>query len=408
MRYMNIVSASSMTVLLSMTYFTAAATVSSGIPDAVSSTTIPLPAGNYTTLNLLGAAAHGAQTNQSFVVTYTDGTTTTIMQSLSNWWGSCNAGVCAPPQTFAGESVVVKMPYLVTSTGATMNQVVYVYGYSFAINSAKTVKSLTLPNNRNVVVLAIDASASGATPVRVNLAAVDNVVAIVSNGTAANGSWVSSGYAYSANLLGTSITSGGATFTLGAPGSTAPPVAQTLQISGTPAPTAEIGQFYSFRPTVVAPAGSTLTYAVANRPAWAQFSATTGTLSGTPSTGSAATDANIVVSVSNGAQSAALPVFNITVQPAPVTPTVAGTASLSWSPPTENTNGTPLTNLSGFVIRYGTSSTALNNKISVASASATGAEITNLSSGNWQFAVTAINTANVESQFSAIVGKTIL
>ena len=152
----------------------------------------------------------------------------------------------------------------------------------------------------------------------------------------------------------------------------------------------------------MASAGSSLTYAVANKPAWAQFSATTGTLSGTPSTGSVATDANIVVSVSNGAQSAALPAFNITVQPA-----LAGTASLSWSRPTENTNGTPLTDLAGYVIRYGTSSTALNNKISVASASATGAEITNLSPGNWSFAVSAINTANVESQFSTIVGKTI-
>jgi hypothetical protein len=389
MSYINIVSTSLMSVLLSMTYFTAAATVSSGIPDAVTSTTIPLPTGNYTTLNLLGAAAYGAQTNQSFVVTYTDGTTTTIKQSLSDWWG--------PPSNFVGESQVLKMPYLVTPTGATMNKVVYVYGYSFAINSAKAVKSLTLPNNRKVVVLAIDVSARGATPVGVNLAAVDNVVAIVSNGTAANGSWVSSGYAYSANLLGTSITSGGATFTL-----SAPPVAQTLQISGTPAPTAEIGQFYSFRPTVVASAGSSLTYAVANKPAWAQFSATTGTLSGTPSTGSVATDSNIVVSVSNGAQSAALPAFNITVQPA-----LAGTASLSWSRPTENTNGTPLTDLAGYVIRYGTSSTALNNKISVASASATGAKITNLSPGNWSFGVSAINTANVESRLSAIVGKTI-
>jgi hypothetical protein len=392
-----IAGASLMTVLLSMTYFPAVATVSGGTPDAVSNTTIPLPAGNYATLNLLGAAAYGAQMNQKFVVTYTDGTTTTITQSLSDWWG--------PPQNYAGESQVLKMPYLVTPTGATKNHVVYVFGYSFAINSAKTVKSLTLPNNPNVMVLAIDVSARGATPVRVNLAAVDNVAGIVTNGTAANVGWDNSGYAYSASLLGTSITSGGFTYTLGAPGSTAAPVAQTLQISGTPATTAEVGQFYSFSPTVVASAGSTLTYAVANKPAWAQFSATTGALSGTPSTGSVATDANIVVSVSNGAQSAALPAFNITVQP--VTSSVAGTASLSWSPPTENTNGTPLTNLAGYVIRYGTSSTALNNKISVASASTTGAEITNLSSGNWQFAVSAINTANVESQFSAIVGKTI-
>jgi hypothetical protein len=392
--------ASLMTVLLSMTYFPAVATISGGTPDAVSNTTIPLPAGNYATLNLLGAAAHGNQTNQSFVVTYTDGTTSTITQSLSDWWG--------PPQNYAGESQVLKMPYLVTPTGATMNEVVYVYGYTFAINSAKTVKGITLPNNRNVMVLAIDVSARGATPVRVNLAAVDNVVGIVSNGRAAtNGGWDNSGYAYSASLLGTSITSAGSTFTLGAPASTAPPVAQTLQISGTPAPTAEVGQFYSFRPTVVASAGSSLTYAVASKPAWAQFSAATGALSGTPSTGSAATDANIVVSVSNGAQRAALPAFNITVQPALVTPAVAGAATLSWSKSTVNTDGSPLTNLAGYVIRYGTSSTALNTQISVPSASATGVEITNLSPDNWYFGVAAINTANVESQFSAIVGKTI-
>src|ERR1019366_862187 len=201
--------ASLMTVLLSMTYFPAVATISGGTPDAVSNTTIPLPAGYYPTLNLLGGAAHGSQTNQKFVVTYTDGTTTAITQSLSDWWG--------PPQNYAGESQVLKMPYLVTPTGATLNEVVYVYGYSLAINSAKTVKSLTLPNNRNVVVLAIDVSARGATPVRVNLAAVDNVVGIVSNGTAAaRGGWDNSGYAYSASLLGTSITSGGSTLTLGA------------------------------------------------------------------------------------------------------------------------------------------------------------------------------------------------
>jgi hypothetical protein len=132
----NIVSASLMSVLLSMTYFTAIATISGGIPDAVSNTTIPLPAGNYTTLNLLGAAAHGAQTNQSFVVTYTDGTTTTITQSLSDWWG--------PPKNFAGESQVLKMPYLVSPTGATQNIVVYVYGYTLPIDITKTVKSLTL------------------------------------------------------------------------------------------------------------------------------------------------------------------------------------------------------------------------------------------------------------------------
>jgi hypothetical protein len=148
-----------------------------------------------------------------------------------------------------------------------------------------------------------------------------------------------------------------------------------------------------------------LAYEVSNKPAWAQFSAATGTLSGTPSTGSAATDANIVVSVSSGAQSASLPAFSITVEPAAAT--TAGAASLSWSVPTTNTNGSPLTNLAGFVIRYGTSSTALEKQISIASPSATGAEVSNLSPGNWYFQVAAVNTANVEGQFSAVVGRTI-
>ena len=397
----NVVSASLMTVVLSMTYFSAAAAVSAGTPDAVSSTTIALPAGNDSKVSLLATAVNGSQLNQTFVVTYTDGTTTRVTQSLSDWWG--------PPKNYAGESQVLQMAYLITPTGATLNHVVYVYGYTFAINSSKTVKSITLPNNRNVVVLAMDVSANGATPVHVNLAAVDNVVGIVSNGTATtNGGWDNDGYAYSAGLLGTSVAWAGSTFTVGAPGSTAAPVAQTLQISGTPATTAEVGQFYSFTPTVVASAGSSLTYAVANKPAWAQFSAATGTLSGVPSPGSAATDANVVVSVANGARSAALPAFTIAVQPAPATQSVARTASLIWSQPSENTDGSRLTNLAGYVVRYGTSSTSLNSRISVASASATGVEITNLSPGNWQFQVAAVNTANVVGQFSAIVAKSIL
>jgi hypothetical protein len=385
-------SASLMVTLLSMTYVPAVAAVSAATPNAVSATTVTLPAGNYSKLYLLGSGVNGNQVNQVFTVSYTDGTTAKITQSLSDWWGG--------PQNFPGESVVLQMAGLITPTGSTLSHGVYLYGYAFAIDGGKVVKSITLPNNRNVAVLAIDVSASGTTPVRVNLAAGDNVVGIVPNGTApAKGGWDNDGYAYSANLIGSSIAWAGSTFTLG--GSTA---AQTLQISGSPATTAQVGQYYSFTPTVIASAGSTLTYAVGNKPAWAQFSAATGTLSGTPPTGSA-TAANILVSVSNGAQSAALPAFNIAVKPAPVV--VAGTAILGWSPPTKNIDGSPLTNLAGYVVHYGTSSAALTNKISVASASATGVEITGLSPGNWAFAVSAINTANVESPISPIVGKTI-
>ena len=126
-----------------------------GALDAVSSATISLPAGNYATLNLLGTAVNGNQTAQTFIVAYTDGTTSSFTQSLSDW---------ATPAGYSGETLVLQMPYRITSTGATDNRAFNLYGYSFALNSAKTVKSLTLPKNRDVVVLAVDLVPSGAAP----------------------------------------------------------------------------------------------------------------------------------------------------------------------------------------------------------------------------------------------------
>jgi hypothetical protein len=129
---------------------------SAGAVDAVSNTTVALPAGNYSTVMLLATGINGGQTNQKFVVTYTDGTTTTITQSLSDWFS---------PQSYAGESIVSTMAYRVTQSGAADNRTFYLYGYSLAINSAKTVASITLPANRNVVVLAIDLVGSSSLPV---------------------------------------------------------------------------------------------------------------------------------------------------------------------------------------------------------------------------------------------------
>ena len=114
--------------------------------NAATSTTITLPAGNYTNLSFLATGIYGSQLNQVFTVTYTDGTTTVFTQSLSDW---------GAPQNFAGESTAVAMAYRVIPSGATQIGPWNVYAYSFALNSSKTVKSLTLPNNLSVVVLAI-------------------------------------------------------------------------------------------------------------------------------------------------------------------------------------------------------------------------------------------------------------
>ena len=105
--------------------------------------------------HLLATAVNGNQPHQTFVVTYTDGTTSSFTQSVSDWF---------TPQNYAGESKALKMAYRIAPSGATSAGPVYLYGYSFALNSAKTVQSLTLPNNRNVVVLAVDVSPTGSPP----------------------------------------------------------------------------------------------------------------------------------------------------------------------------------------------------------------------------------------------------
>lgn len=122
-----------------------------GSLDAVSSATIPLPSGNYTAINLLGTAVNGNQSNQTFVVTYSDGSTASFVQSLSDWY---------TPQGFKGETQVAKMADRTTGGGGVQAGPFYLYGYSFALNSSKTAVSITLPNNRNVAILAIDVVAA--------------------------------------------------------------------------------------------------------------------------------------------------------------------------------------------------------------------------------------------------------
>ena len=183
-------------------------------------------------------------------------------------------------------------------------------------------------------------------------------------------------------------------------GSTSPPT-----ISGTPPTTVTAGQAYSFTPTASGPAGTTLSFSIKNMPAWAAFNASTGALTGTPSSSYVGTFSNIQISVSDGSQSASLSAFSIQVASASGSGT--GSVALSWTVPTTNTNGTPLTDLAGFTINYGTSSSSMNQTVTVGSAGTTGYTVQGLASGTWYFTVTAYTSVGTQSAPSDVVSTTI-
>jgi len=174
-------------------------------------------------------------------------------------------------------------------------------------------------------------------------------------------------------------------------------------ISGTPATTATIGQGYSFTPTASdQDSGQTLTFSITNKPAWAGFNSSNGRLSGTPTAGDVGTYSGIAISVSDGTDSASLGPFSITVAAVQT-----GTATLSWTAPTLNEDGSPLTNLAGYRIYYGMVSNNLDNTLDIPNAGLTTAVVENLSPATWYFAVKAYNTSNVESSYSNVASKTI-
>jgi len=130
-------------------------------------------------------------------------------------------------------------------------------------------------------------------------------------------------------------------------------------------------------------------------------------LSGTPGTADVGTDSNIVITVSDGTTSAALAAFSITVAAAPAPPQTEGTATLKWAAPTTNTNGTPITNLAGYLVAYGMSSSSLSQTVNINNPATLSYTVQNLGQGTWYFAVSSVLSDGTSSSLSAVVSKTI-
>jgi hypothetical protein len=175
-------------------------------------------------------------------------------------------------------------------------------------------------------------------------------------------------------------------------------------LSGTPSTSVVVGNAYAFRPTGSDPEGRTLTWSISNRPSWASFSTSSGALTGTPTASYVGTYSNIVISASDGTNRTSLPAFSIAVNSQG---TSSGSATLSWTPPTGNTNGSTLTNLAGYRIYYGTSPTNMTRTVQLSNAGLTRYVISDLSAATWYFAIRAYTTTGAESTNSNTVSKVI-
>jgi hypothetical protein len=178
--------------------------------------------------------------------------------------------------------------------------------------------------------------------------------------------------------------------------------ANTPTISGQPAAAINAGSTYDFAPTASDASGAALTFAIQNMPAWATFNASTGELKGVPSASDVGSYSGIVISVSDGDATSALPTFSINV-----TQMSAGSVTIAWDPPTTNTNGTPLTNLAGYKIYYGTSPTSLTQSVQITNPGLSSYVIENLSPATWYFSLVSYTSSDVESPQTDPVSATI-
>jgi hypothetical protein len=197
-----------------------------------------------------------------------------------------------------------------------------------------------------------------------------------------------------------SVGSSGASGTAGAPATS---TVASVAISGNPATTATAGTAYSFQPSVTQ-SGGAVTYSITGKPNWASFNSSTGALMGTPSTSDEGTTGSIIITASNGTDSASLNPFSIKVNAPSST---SGSASLSWTAPTTNADGTALTNLAGFHIYYGTNQGSMTQTVDITSPSETNYTIVGLGQGTYYFSIVAYNSAGVDSNDSNMVSKTI-
>lgn len=173
-------------------------------------------------------------------------------------------------------------------------------------------------------------------------------------------------------------------------------------IAGEPNSIALPGAEYMFVPDANDADGDTLTFQVSGLPAWANFDPVTGTLSGVPADTDNGVYEGIRIGVTDGQLAAWTNVFEINV--VRETGTIM---TLLWQPPTSNTDGSPLLDLSGYKIYYWEEyiyPDAQNSPVVELTNPGLSAYMLELPwAGFWKVAITAYNVNGIESDLSKIL-----
>jgi predicted alpha-1,2-mannosidase len=103
-----------------------------------------LPQGKHGALRLV-AAAHNGPVTSALTVRYTDGSTADVPVVVGDWAGS----------TPVGSTVVLEMPHRIKAGSGVDGPPVRLFGRSLALDGAKTVHSVTLPNDPRIEVYAL-------------------------------------------------------------------------------------------------------------------------------------------------------------------------------------------------------------------------------------------------------------
>ena len=174
------------------------------------------------------------------------------------------------------------------------------------------------------------------------------------------------------------------------------------RIGGTPPADVAPDEQYSFSPQVSDPEGDALTFTIVGKPDWAKFNEATGRLHGKPGDGDVGIYTDIRITVSDGTTAVSLPEFEIVV--GELGP---GSVMLTWYPPTQNSDGSPLTDLAGYRIHLGRDPDRLTRVIPLHNPGLTAYVVENLHPATWYFAMTSVNSQGRESGRSAVVRKSV-